>query len=240
MLRTRDLTIATFALGLAAGACTEGTPVEPVGAALATGGAPTIKRIPADDPGPPWYTPVFGGGPVLPGAYIPNDGTWVVVPFWRSPDCVPAGFNLFQLMNPPAAFGCPLTVQGRIWTDPDAPIPPLQERYEGLGAVPVAFVLLAELQGVMGDSPADADFDPDLFLPELTGLPSYSLGVAFEFRTVIHNSVMASAPGHEVVDARGFVESGALAGSTFRYHHNERFDPGSGVHSFQNVTVTFD
>ncbi len=78
---------------------------------------------------------------------------------------------------------------------------------------PAAFVRLAERQGDMSDSPADADFDPDLFLTELTGLPSYSLGVAFEFRTVVHNSVMASAPGHEVVDARGFVESGVLAGS---------------------------
>ncbi|HEX6104873.1 MAG TPA: hypothetical protein VFZ26_04775, partial [Gemmatimonadales bacterium] len=201
--------------------------------------APTIKDVPADDPGPPWYTPVFGGGPVLPGAYIPSDGTWAAVVFWREPACIPATFDLLRLMDIPAAFACPLTVAGRAWFSPGSPIP-TQERYDGLGAVPVAFVLLSELQAAMGDSPTDLGAEPDLYLAELTALPSFNLGAADVFRTVIHNSTQAANPGHEVVDARGSIQSGPFAGRRFRYHHNERFDPESGIHSFQSVVIAFD
>lgn len=230
-------TMVTASLVLALVACGGDAPVEPEGPALAR--APIIKRIPADDPGPPWYTPVFGGGPVLPGAYIPNDGTWAAIAFWRQPACIPADFNLLLLMNPPAAFGCALTVEGKAWFSEGSPIP-LQERYTGLGAVPIGFVLLQELQAAMGDGPSDPDADPDLYFPELAALPSFSLGVADGFRTVIHNSSQAANPGHETVDARGHIVSGPLAGRAFRYHHNERFDPESGVHSFRAVTIRFE
>lgn len=239
MSQLRTIVMVSLALGV--GACGERVPVEPEASlqagAPALASAPLIKEVPEDDPGPPWYTPVFGGGPTLPGAYIPNDGIWAAVVFWRDPACVPADFNLLRLMNPPFAFGCDLTVAGRAWFD--GPPPPLQERYWGLGRVPVVFVLLSELVPAMGDAPADPDADPDLYMDELAALPSFNIGYADVFRTVIQNSNKAANPGHEVVDARGTIDAGMLAGREFRYHHNERFDPETGVHSFQSVLISF-
>lgn len=242
MSQLRTIVMVSLALGV--GACGERVMVEPDGSSqggpLASAGAPIVKDVPEDDPGPPWYTPVFGDGPTLPGAYIPNDGIWAAVVFWRDPGCVPADFDLLQLLNPPLAFACGLTVAGRVWFGPSETPPPLQERYWGLGRVPVAFVLLRELVPAMGDAAADMDADPDLYMDELTALPSFNIGYADLFRTVIQNSSKAANPGHEVVDARGTIEAGTLAGREFRYHHNERFDPGTGVHSFQNVLISFD
>lgn len=234
--------IAFTSLALALGACGENLPTgpgAPAAAPLVPAVALAIAEIPADNPGPPWYTPVFGGGPSLPGAYIPNDGTWAAVVFWRDPACIPPDFNLLQVFDPPAAFGCALTIEGRAWFRLGEMLP-TQERYNGLGAVPVVFVLLSDLQQAMGDAASDPDADPDLYLGELTSLPSYNLGTAESFRTVIHNSSQAANPGHEVVDASGVIISGPLAGETFAYHHNERFDPETGIHSFQNVKINFE
>jgi hypothetical protein len=57
---------------------------------------------------------------------------------------------------------------------------------------------------------------------------------------VIHNSNQGANPGHEVLDATGAITQGHFAGHSFRYHHNERFDPETGVHSYRAVRISFE
>src|SRR5687768_9747675 len=120
-------------------------------------GGPIIGHYPGDSPGPPYYA-LFGLG------FTPNDAGWVGIVFVRSPACVPPGFNLLDWLNPPAAWGCALTVEGTAWWH-DPPVPPaFQFRARGTGAVPVYFVTLAELQAAIADDVVT--------IGELQGLPS--------------------------------------------------------------------
>jgi hypothetical protein len=245
--------VGTLVTALTLGACADSGPADPSDPSgspqMASANAPLIVDIPADIPGPPWYTLVFSGGAQPPLGYIPNDGTWAAVPFWRETSCVPADFDLLlvldlQPLDPPndlrpRAFGCELTVNGRAWFEPEGGIP-TQERYIGLGAVPIYFVLLSEVQSIAGDSPTDPDSDPDIYIGELAGLPSLNIGHADRFEMVIHNSNQGANPGHEVLDARGVITQGHFAGRPFRYHHNERFDPETGVHSYRAVRISFE
>jgi hypothetical protein len=249
----RRMLVGTMVTALTLGACADSGPADPSDPSgalpMAAANAPLIVDIPADHPGPPWYTLVFSGGAEPPSGYIPNDGTWAAVTFWREPSCVPADFNLLLVLDlepldppddfRPRAFGCDLTVSGRVWFVPGITIP-TQERYFGLGAVPIYFALLSEVQSVAGDSPADPDSDPDIYIGELAGLPSLNIGYADRFEMVIHNSDKAANPGHEVADARGTIGQGLFAGRPFRYHHNERFDPETGVHSYRAVRISFE
>ena len=237
---------------MALGACADSGPVDPsdpsASPRMSAANAPLIVDIPAEHPGPPWYTLVLSGGAFPPLGHIPNDGTWAAIPFWREPSCVPDDFNLLlvldlQALDPPddprpRAFGCELTVDGKLWFDPAGGIP-TQERYRGLGEVPIYFVLLSEVQGIADDSPHDPDSDPDIYMDELAGLPSLNIGSAERFDMVIHNSNQG-APGHEVLDAAGVITEGDFAGQPFRYHHNERFDPEAGVHSYRAVRISFE
>lgn len=65
-------------------------------------------EFPAQDPGGPFYMRMGG---ILNQMFV-SDG-WLVIPFYREPDCVPADFNLLTIFDPPAAFSCPLTFSGR-------------------------------------------------------------------------------------------------------------------------------
>jgi hypothetical protein len=48
--------------------------------------------------------------------------------------CIPHNFNLLVQFNPPTAFGCTLTIEGkRWWHDPATDPFPFQIRYSGLG-----------------------------------------------------------------------------------------------------------
>jgi hypothetical protein len=252
MLKRRML-VGTLVTALTLGACADSGPADPSDPSgappMAAANAPLIVDIPADHPGPPWYTPVFSGGAEPPFGYIPNDGTWAAVTFYRETSCVPADFNLLLVLDlapldppddpRPRAFGCDLTVSGRAWFEPAGGIP-TQERYIGLGAVPIYFALLSEVQSVAGDSPSDPDSDPDIYIGELAGLPSLNIGSADRLKIVIHNSNQGANPGHEVVDASGAITQGQFAGRPFRYHHNERFDPETGVHSYRAVRISFE
>jgi hypothetical protein len=252
MLKCRML-VGTLVTALTLGACADSGPADPsdpsVSPLMKAANAPIIRDIPEDIPGPPVYTWVFSGGAEPPLGYIPNDGTWAAITFRRQPACVPADFNLLlvrdlQPLDPPddprpRAFGCSLTVRGRAWFESSGGIP-TQERDLGLGAVPIYFVLHSEVQSVAGDSPTDPDSDPDIYIGELAGLPSLNIGSADRFEMVIHNSNQGANPGHEVLDASGTITQGQFAGHPFSYHHNERFDPETGVHSYRAVRISFE
>jgi hypothetical protein len=134
--------------------------------------------VPAEDPGPPFYT-------VLEQAFVPHTDQWAAITFLRQPDCVPDDFNLLNLFDVPAAFGCPLTIQGHvIYRNAPPPVDeaPIQVNLHGLGAVPIWFVSWPELQLALADNV--------LTVPELLALPSLQIGFANFFKETQH-------PGNE-------------------------------------------
>ena len=119
----------------------------------------------------------------------------------------------------PAAWGCELTVEGKLWWyDPETDPFPFQERYYGLGAVPVYFVDEAEL--------AAATQDGVLTIGELQALPSLLIGFADSYLDVIHNSNQGGrGKGTEVLNASGTI---LQSGLPFYFHFTEEFDPDTG------------
>lgn len=103
--------------------------------------------VPEDDPGPPFYA-------VVERIFVPHTDEWAAITFLRQPGCVPDDFNLLDLFDIPAAFGCPLTVQGHlIYKNAPPPVDnaPIQVNLHGLGAVPIWFVSWPELQVALAD-----------------------------------------------------------------------------------------
>ena len=138
---------------------------------------------------------------------------------------MPAGFNLLNVFDPPAAFDCSLTIQGEVWRHEPGDLVPFQEHYAGAGTVPIYFVRLSEL--------SSAAEDDVLTIGELQALPSMLIGHAAQYRSVIHNSNQASSHGHETLTARGQLADGR----SFSFHFNEKFI--GGQHTFQGVRIEF-
>jgi hypothetical protein len=227
MRRIARILLVTFAVS----ACRDGfrptepapgptTPVAlPDGASLATGG-PIIRHHPGESLGPPYYA-LFGRG------FVPNDGGWAGIVFIRSPECVSLGFNLLDWFDPPAALSCQLRVEGDEWWHSLSEPPPFQQRERGLGAVPVYFVQLSELEAAMADDV--------LTITELQGLPSLLIGSATYLLQVVHNTNQPTNHGHETLVSRGTLQDGR----TFEFRYNEKFLPESGLHVFPNVKIEF-
>lgn len=127
-----------------------------------------VYHVPNDAPGPPFYSPIANG------PFIPSDGEWAAVPFLRDIACVPDDVNLLVLAGQPA-WNCALTVTGHEhWTNgPPTDLAPRHTVYRGLGAVPIVFVPIAELEPALADG---------LFLPELLALPEAIIGTATLYR----------------------------------------------------------
>jgi hypothetical protein len=165
---------------------------------------------------------------------MPNDGGIVGIAFYREPSCIPISFNLLVQFNPPAAFGCTLTIEGKRWLWNPATDPfPFQIRYSGLGTVPVYFVDADELAGAVSDGV--------LTIVELQALPSLLIGIADDFHQVIHNSNQApgaqkqgNGKGHEELDATGTILG---SGVRFFFHYIEEFDPSTGIHTFRGARI---
>ena len=143
--------------------------------------------IPHEDPGPPFYARVERAA--IHTDIVPHTEEWAAVVFYRSPACVPAGFNLMDLFDPPAAFSCALTIDGfEIWRNGPPPIDqiPRFARFRGLGNVPIWFVAWSELQ--------DAVTDDHLTLAELLSLPSLRMGTASLFHETLRPTGAVANP----------------------------------------------
>jgi hypothetical protein len=191
-------------------------------------GRPVIQTFPSPGvPGPPYYANFAAG-------FIPSDDGIVGIAFYREQSCVPINFNLLVQFNPPAAFGCTLTVEGKRWLRNPATDPfPFQIRFSGLGAVPIYFVDADQLGAAAADGV--------LTIAELQALPSLLIGSADDFHQVIHNSNQApgaqkqeNAKGHEELDATGTILGSGLP---FLFHYIEEFDPLTNVHTFRGARV---
>lgn len=71
--------------------------------------------FPVEDPGIPIYARV---GPIL-NQFFVTDGR-LVIPFYRDPECIRDDFNFLTYYDPPAAFGCSLTVEGKFVIEKEA------------------------------------------------------------------------------------------------------------------------
>jgi hypothetical protein len=150
-----------------------------------------------------------------------SDGEWVAIDFHREPGCAElVGFNLLQFVDP-NAHGCALTVEMREWWyredlatagGPWGSLPweptfrtPVLAEWRGLGALPVYFVLEAELVDAMADDVLTVD--------ELENLPSLQIGHATRYQFIQHNTGQVQAsrtqrPGHTRTVAHGLLQDG--------------------------------
>ncbi len=174
----------------------------------ATAHAQLRVTVPEEDPGPPFYSS-------LERIFVPHTDEWAAIAFLRQPGCVPDDFNLLDLIDVPAAFGCPLTVQGHlIYKNAPPPVDgaPIQANLHGLGAVPVWFVSWQDMLSALGDDV--------LTVPELLSLPSLQIGSASFYKETQH-------PGHERPQGagNGKIEINALGtlmdGRTFQFQIRE-------------------
>ncbi len=164
-------------------------------------------EIPRDDPGPPFYARIERHA--VHTDIAPHSGGWAAIVFYRSPACVPPDFNLLDLFDAPAAFGCALTVDGfEVWRrgPPPADPIPMFARFRGLGDVPIWFVAWPELQAAVADDV--------LTLPELEALPSLRKGSATFYRENLRPTDGADHPGLSLT-AHGTLHDGGA----FGLHH---------------------
>ncbi len=131
---------------------------------------------------------------------IPHNEEWAAIVFYREPSCVRADFNLLDVADVPAAFGCPLTVAGfEIWENGPPPIDaaPLFTNLRGLGHVPVWFVSWPDLQVQIADGV--------LTIAELESMDSLQRGDATFFAERLHPLVNYNVVAHGLLeDGRSF------------------------------------
>jgi hypothetical protein len=126
----------------------------------------------AEDPGLPYYAWIEPAPP-----HVFDDGEWAAIVFYRDPACVPAGFNLLQFFDVPAAFGCPHLVQGtHLWHG--EPFNGSPKIATSSGAAIVWFVPAAVI--------AQAIQDGELTIGKLAGLEGLLVGQAQQFNEVLH------------------------------------------------------
>ncbi len=191
------------------------------GAALLTlaagsAGAQVMLRVPGDSPGIPAYARADR-------PFVFHTDQWAAIVFYRAPDCVPGGFNLLDMFDIPAAFGCPLTVSGfELWDNgPGIDAGPRHAISSGL-AVPVWFVPWTAFQAAIADNV--------LTKSELESLAPLK-GVATTFHEVIHPFVPPGATGGAKVPHLTITASGVLPdGRTFQYEFTGNFFPPVVAH----------
>jgi len=178
----------------------------------------------SEDPGPPFYAEIEPAPP-----HFINDGEWGAVVFYRDPGCVPANFNLLNFFDPPAAFGCDLTMDGSsLWVGEALVGAPKIATMSGNGAVPVWFAPLESLQAAVQDG--------ELRIGELAAVDGLIRGTATHFNGILHPTPLPpqlGGGGHPVpkqsMTAKGDLEDGR----SFRLQFSEVKE------EFNSTQITF-
>jgi hypothetical protein len=167
--------------------------------------------FPGDFPGVPGYARVEDRPPHV---YI-VDGL-AVIAFYRNPNCVRPDFNLLELFDVPAAFGCAPTVEGFALYEPgDFPAgAPKVVHATGTGAVPFWFAPAAAIEAAMTDG--------ELTIGELAALDGLLVGYATHFTEMLHPNpegvISGGHPNHKLIQtAHGTL----VDGRRFQYHLTE-------------------
>ena len=163
MTLTQRIIVGAFVFVMAVGAVADANVRVPT-----TTGGPFYARIERTPDGQP---------------FVFHTDEWAVIPFYRSPECVPPDFNLldfFDFANIPAIFACELTIVGFEIYPNDAPpgAAPIQAMSFGLDAMPVWFVQWSELEAAVADDV--------LTMAELEGLTTLVKGTATFFKETLH------------------------------------------------------
>lgn len=158
--------------------------------------------------------------------FMPHTEEWAVVIFYRTPDCVPADFNLLDFFDPPPRpFSCDLQIEGHSnWRSLDDPYP-ADIHLQGTGAVPLWFVRWPDLQAAVADD--------ELAVVELAALPSLLIGSASFYHESIRNDIRGQRGGNEAVVAAGTLTDGR----SFQVEITEKFREGE--HLFPHVRIDF-
>lgn len=151
-----------------------------------------ILHVPEESPGAPWYADISR-------EFIPTDGKWVSIVFWREPTSVPEDFNLLDWLDIPRVFSAPLLLEGKEWWTSDSP-PPIRIRMANIDIVPVYFVRLEELEYEIADDV--------LTLAELEAFSSLRVGYADHVRYDIRSGYRAGRNDGAMYTASGIVEDG--------------------------------
>jgi hypothetical protein len=149
-----------------------------------------------------------------------------VIPFYTTPSCVPADFNLLNFFD----FGsqCPLTVHGlAIWKNGPPPIDaaPIQNIFDGDGAVQIWFVRWTELQAGIADGV--------LTVPELKAMPSLRVGSATFYHETLHPPEAAQV-GLDVIAAHGTLADGTV----FHFESSASITPND-EYVIHNMRIAF-
>lgn len=156
---------------------------------------PAFQATITPDEPVPFYALILR--PVFPGA---KPTPWAGVTFYRPPSCIPADFNLVDVLDIPGAFSClPQTVTAlTIRKDPSLPNP-FQALLHGLGAVPFWLVTSADMEAALADGV--------LTLPDQEAVPSLVKGRStvynemIQFRSLRQRTLVASG---QLDDGRSF------------------------------------
>ncbi len=133
---------------------------------------------------------------------VHHDKEWAAIYFVRDPACVPAGFNLLDFSDAPAAFDCPMTVEGfEIWKNGPwtGEVAPIHSVSHGLGAVPVWFVKWPDLRAAL--------IDNVLTMSELNSLNPLK-GTASFFKETLQPLQEGSRRTVTQAEARGILQDG--------------------------------
>lgn len=160
-------------------------PVEPTAEPPAEGETELV-RVEAGD-GPPFYAR-FGENETF------GDAERVAIVFYRSPDCIPADFNMnaffhFPGDSGPGAFGCQpgTTDVVEYWAGaPGSGPAPVVSEMTGRGAVPVWFFSRADIN--------NANADGVVTIGELAALESRQVGSAATYSELLHPSQSNAQP----------------------------------------------
>ena len=151
---------------------------------------------------PPFYT--FGGIGLLPDGslFSVNDGEWAAIAFYRTPEDAPDGFDFLNDFDPNFAQAG-LHVLGDILLDDAGNL--VRARTTGLGAVPIWFIRVEELELLTADG--------TLTKEELTDAESLVVGYATQYGEENHIQGVHRV-SHLTIVATGDIEGGGTF--TFR------------------------
>lgn len=178
---------------------------------------------------PPFYMDV---GRLADGSpYFFHDDEWAAFVFLRDQACVPLNFNLLDNIDVPAVFGCPLTIGGHAIFKNAGDLIPAQANLRGLGAVPVWFVKLSDLQTMLA---ADK-----ITVAGLLASPSLRKGLANVYDEVDlpgFSRPQGQGNGSIEIVSSGFLENGAA----FQFEWRDMgVKNGNGQDFVRHVRIAF-
>jgi hypothetical protein len=177
---------------------------------LTTGTAIAVNaQMRIDNPQPPFYARISVNPLLGLNQEILHDDEWAAIPFYRDIACIPADFNLLQMLDltPDLVyglrpFGCALAVEGfELWKNgPGVDPAPIHSRLRAIDTVEIWFVSWPALSLEVQDG--------QLSIGELSSMSSLRRGSATLFSETLHP--LGPSHAHNIaLEALGYTDDGA-------------------------------